>query len=294
MDDGETCLVHTVDFFTPVVDDPYDYGRISAANSLSDIYAMGARPLSALSIVAFPIGKLGPDVLAEIMQGALSVTGKAGIPVIGGHSIDDAEPKFGLAVTGMVKRDNIVSNAGARPGDVLLLTKPLGSGIYTTAIKQEKLAEEKMKAVVGVMTTLNKKASEAMVSVGVNAATDVTGFGMIGHLREMMLASGVSAMVTAEQVPCLPDLEDLIMDGCVPGGTANNLAFANNFVDWSGPVSEPLRYILCDAQTSGGLIISCPPHKREELQEELRRQGLSAPAIGVVFDGPAGALAVVS
>lgn len=293
LDDGRTCLVHTVDFFTPVVDDPYDYGRIAAANSLSDVYAMGAKPLSALSIIGFPIGKLGREMMAEILRGGFDVAAKAGIPVVGGHSIDDREPKFGLAVTGIVEKDRIVTNSGARPGDVLLLTKPLGSGIYTTAIKQGKLPEEETKGVIGIMSALNRKASEAMVKVGVNACTDVTGYGMIGHLHEMLAASNVSAFVTAEQVPHMPGLEELIRDGCVPGGTANNLQYARKFADWGSSVDEITRYILCDAQTSGGLIISCAREKQIELQAMLKEQGLNAPVIGVVFDGPAGAVAVV-
>ena len=286
------CLIQTVDFFTPVVDDPFDYGMIAAANSISDVYAMGGKPICAMGIVAWPIGKHGHEAMAEILKGGYEKAAEAGVPVIGGHSIDDAEPKFGLAVSGIVEKDNLVTNAGARPGDVLMLTKPIGSGIYTTALKQEKASEQQVKVVTEVMGMLNKNACEAMVEVGVNGCTDVTGYGLLGHLNEMMLASNAAAIVNMNQIPFLPDLEDLAMAGAVPGGTINNLNYADNFTDWNGDFGELTKMKLVDAQTSGGLLISCPAEKVKEIQLTFKAKGVRAPAIGVVFDGPAGAIIV--
>lgn len=291
LDDG-TCLIQTVDFFTPVVDGAYDYGRIAAANALSDVYAMGGRPICALGIAAWPIGKYGPDLLGEIMRGGQEVCAEAGVPIIGGHSIDDAEPKYGLVVSGIAKREDLVSNAGSRPGDMLVLTKPLGSGIYTTAIKQEKGNEEMERVVIAIMSQLNSAASEAMVSVGVNACTDVTGYGLLGHLHEMMSASGTAAMLTANEVPKLPDLEDLIMKGAVPGGSMGNLRHADSFADWHESIGELQRIVLADAQTSGGLLISCPPGRIEALKAAMKERGARGAVIGVVFDGPAGAVSI--
>jgi len=292
LDDGR-CLVQTVDFFTPVVDDPYDYGQVSAANSLSDIYAMGAVPLYAISIVCFHIGKLGHETLAQILLGAQRKAAEAGVPIIGGHSIEDEEPKFGLAVTGIAEQDSLVRNDGARPGDVLVLTKPIGSGITTTAIKQGKATSEQERMVVEVMTTLNRDAAEVMVEIGVHAATDITGYGLLGHMQEMLEASGVSAIVTAGEVPKLRGLYDLIKDHAVPGGSMTNLLHVEKYVDWHASVDDLTKVILCDAQTSGGLLISCPAEKVQKLLAVLKSRGADAAAIGVVFDGPAGAIGVV-
>ena len=292
LDDG-SCLVQTLDFFTPVLDDPYDYGRVAAANAISDIYAMGARPLYAISIVCFHVRKLGSEVLGKIMLGAQRKAAEAGVPIIGGHSIEDEEPKFGLSVTGIAMVDRIVRNDQAKPGDVLILTKPLGSGIYTTAIKQGKASAKQERLVTGVMAMLNKEASEAMVEVGVNAATDVTGFGLMGHLHEMLKASSVSAIITASQVPLLPDWLELVKAGAVPGGTMTNLSWVDEKVEWNAGVDEYTKVILCDAQTSGGLLISCPERKLEHLRSQFRERGVEASVIGVLFDGPAGAIAVM-
>ncbi len=292
LDDG-SCLVQTLDFFTPVVDDPEDYGRVAAANAISDIYAMGVRPLSALSIVCFPVGKLGREMLAAILRGCQQKAAEAGIPIVGGHSVDDPEPKIGLVVTGLADRDKLVRNDGARPADVLLLTKPLGSGIYTTAIKQGKATPEQTRAVIEVMTALNRAASEAMVEVGVNACTDVTGYGLIGHLGEMLDASGAAAIVVAGEVPRLPGLRDLIMEGCVPGGSMTNLSYADRRADWHPRIDDLTKVILCDAQTSGGLLISCPPKKLGLLRKALMERGVGASTIGILFDGPEGAVGVV-
>lgn len=292
LDDG-TCLVQTLDFFTPVLDDPYDYGRVAAANSISDIYAMGARPLYAISIVCFHVGKLGSDVLGKILLGAQRKAAEAGVPIIGGHSIEDDEPKFGLSVTGIAMVDRLVRNDQAKPGDVLLLTKPLGSGIYTTAVKQGKATKKQERLVTEVMAELNKGACESMVEVGVNAATDVTGYGFLGHLREMLTASAVAAIVTASEVPRLPDLLELIMAGAVPGGSMTNLQWVNEIVEWGSGIDEYTKVVLCDAQTSGGLIISCPARKLERLRSQFRERGVEASVVGVLFDGPPGAIAVM-
>ena len=292
LDEGK-CLVQTTDFFPPVVDDPKTFGRIAAANSISDIYAMGARPLFALAVVCFPIGKLGSEVLAEIMLGGQEKAGEAGISIIGGHSVDDAEPKFGLVVTGIVDKDKLVRNDGAHPGDLLMLTKPIGSGIYTTALKQGKASQQEEGLVVDVMSGLNKAASEAMIEVGVNACTDITGYGLLGHLVEMLEASAAAAIVVDGEVPRLPGLRKMTLEGAVPGGTMMNLRFVEEHADWHPSLDEISRVILCDAQTSGGLLVSCSPDKREAYQSACKKRGVEAPIIGVVFDGPAGAIGVV-
>lgn len=291
--DNGICVIQTVDFFAPVVDDPEDYGRIAAANALSDIYAMGGTPIYALSVVCFPIEKLGRDVLADILRGAQRKAAEAGVSIIGGHSVNDSEPKFGLSVTGLSTVNKLVTNSGARPGDVLLLTKPLGSGIITTALKQGKAAPQQVEAAVEMMSGLNKDASEVMVEVGVHACTDVTGFGLIGHMQEMLKAGRVAAIVTEGEVPRLPGLRDLALAGAVPGGTMANMRFVEAQTDWHPSIDELDRVILCDAQTSGGLLISCPPDRVDQLREALGERGVDAPVIGVVFDGPAGAIVVV-
>jgi selenide,water dikinase len=292
LDDG-TCLIQTLDFFTPIVDDPFDYGRIAAANALSDVYAMGGKPISALSIVAWSIEKLGHGPLVQVLNGAQEVCNSAGVPIIGGHSIDDREPKFGLVVIGTARQDELINNGGARPGDMLILTKPLGSGIYTTAMKQGKATDQMAKAVIAVMTRLNKDAAEAMQEAGVNAATDVTGYGLIGHLHEMMAASGVSAILTSSQVPTLPDLEDLALKGAVPGGTIANLNHTESYADWHESIGELRKFVLTDAQTSGGLLISCPPAQYPALKKAFDRRQMKPDVIGAVFDGPAGSVSVV-
>jgi selenide,water dikinase len=292
--DNGLCLVQTIDFFTPVVDDPYDYGRISAANALSDIYAMGAKPLYAISVVCFHVGKLGREPLARILLGAQRKAAEAGVPIIGGHSIEDDEPKFGLSVTGIVDQpDKLVRNSGAKPGDVLVLTKPLGSGIITTAIKQGKATPKQVKTVVEMMSALNREASEAMVEVGVHAATDITGFGLLGHLHEMLESSGVSAIVTEEEVPRLPGLRELVENRAVPGGSMTNLHHVEPYVDWHSKIDDVIKVILCDAQTSGGLLIACPNKKLHKLLAAMRKRSVDAVAIGIVFDGPVGAIGVV-
>lgn len=291
--DADRALVATVDFFTPIVDDPYTFGRIAAANALSDVYAMGARPLFALNLVSFPRAHLGEGVLSEIVRGGGETARLAGVAVIGGHSIDDPEPKFGMCVIGEVAPGAMVLNSTARAGDVLVLTKPLGTGIIATAIKRGHASEDVIEAAVRSMTTLNRGAAEAMLDVGVHAATDVTGYGLLGHLREMARASGLSARVVASSVPLLPGAEALSRDGFVPGGTKRNMNDVAADVTWNDAVDPTLRALLCDAQTSGGLLIAVAPEKADALLERLR--GAETPAasvVGEMVEGPAGSLVV--
>ena len=289
----DRALVVTVDFFTPIVDDAFDYGRIGAANSLSDVYAMGARPLFALNLVAFPRKLLGEGILERIIEGGASVCREAGIPVLGGHSIDDPEPKFGMVVVGEVQTERVVTNAAARPGDRLVLTKPIGSGVVATAIKADAASETDIARAVEVMTTLNRAASEAMGQVGVRAATDVTGYGLLGHLRSMLKASGVAATVESGAVPLLPGALDLAAGGHVPGGTRRNLADLEPDLTWARSVDEPLRILLGDAQTSGGLLIAAPAESVDALLTRLSAAGTPAAAVvGEVVDGPPGSITV--
>jgi selenide,water dikinase len=256
----DLALVQTVDFFTPVVDDPYDFGRIAAANALSDVYAMGARPLSALSLVAFPLERLGADVLEAILRGGVDVVGAAGAMVVGGHSIDDAEPKFGLAVAGLVHPDELITNAGGRAGDTLVLTKPLGVGAIVTALKRGlDGAEELLGAAVATMAALNDHASAGARTAGARAMTDVTGFGLAVHLQQLAHASSVAAEVTADAVPAIDGVEELLADeASVSGGSRRNREHASAFTRFSADVPEWRRRLLTDATTSGGLLVAAP------------------------------------
>jgi selenide, water dikinase len=251
-------LVLTVDFFTPIVDDPRAFGQIAAANSLSDVYAMGGRPIAMLSIVGFPRDKLPMTVLGEVLRGGAEKAREAGVSVVGGHSIDDAEPKVGYAVVGLVHPGRVWRNVGARPGDGLVLTKPLGTGIISTAIKQGKAPERAMTAAVRTMATLNRSAAEAAAKVPVHAVTDVTGFGLLGHLQEMTHGSKVRARLHADRILLLPDVVELAEAGLVPGGTRRNLHAAAETVRWDPGISEALRCVIGDAQTSGGLLVATP------------------------------------
>ena len=255
--DGKVIL-QTVDFFTPIVDDPYTFGQISAANSLSDIYAMGGKPLFALNIVAFPIQKPSNTILSDIMQGGADKASEAGIPIVGGHSIDDNEPKYGLVVTGEVSESSVWTNTGAKPGDSLILTKPIGTGVISTAIKKEKANDTVLESAVKSMTMLNKKASETLQAFEPNAVTDVTGFGLIGHLMEICKNSQVSANINFSEINFLPGAFELANQGIIPGGTKRNLNYAEKFVEFNESLSTTQRLLVCDAQTSGGLLISLP------------------------------------
>ncbi len=297
----DVALVETVDIFTPIVDDPYDYGRIAAANALSDVYAMGARPISALSFIAWPMAERGPDELGDILRGAADVCRLANIVIAGGHSIVDKEPKFGLFVTGLSHPKAIVTNAGGRPGDVLVLTKPLGTGVLTTAVKRGVMPPEELRQAIESMASLNRAACEAMLAVGVQACTDVTGFGLLGHLGNVLRASSASrgqpvgARLHIDEIPWLDHAVDLAAENICPGGSRRNLEFAAPHVNFSSSIPEHMRLLMADAQTSGGLLIAVAPHKLDALLVELSHRDVAARAvIGelLAMDEP-GAIAVI-
>jgi selenide, water dikinase len=253
----DVALVQTIDFFTPLVDDPYDFGRIAAANALSDVYAMGGRPLTAMNVVAFPLEQLGGDVLRDILRGGLDVVEAAGAALVGGHSIDDAEPKYGLAVTGVVDPRTLVTNAGGRAGDALVLTKPLGVGAIVTARKRGAADDALVSDAVAVMTALNDAASAAAVGAGAHAMTDVTGFGLLGHLHNLARESGLAAEVVAADVPAIDGVEDLLADaGAVSGGSRRNAGYAAEFTTFADGVAPWRQRLLADATTSGGLLVA--------------------------------------
>lgn len=278
----DLALVLTVDFFTPVVDDPYSFGAIAAANALSDVYAMGGRPLVALNIAAFPSRRLPLEILAEILKGGAAKAAEAEVCIVGGHTIDDPEPKYGLAVTGLIDPRQVITNSGAKPGGLLVLTKPLGVGIITTAIKRGRASPEVIAYVTEVMAKLNKGGAEAMLKVGVDACTDVTGFGLLGHLREMTNASGVGATLFLEKVPVINEAWELAREGIVPGGTRANHQYLEGGIVWRD-ISPEEQLILCDAQTSGGLLIAVQESNADRLLDHLRRhRTLEAVVIGKI------------
>ena len=281
-------VVETADFFHPVVDDPFQFGAIAAANALSDIWAMGARPLFALNLVSFP-SNLPLSMLSEILAGGRSKAAEAGIPILGGHSLQDPEPKYGMAVTGVVHPKKILRNVGAKPGDVLVLTKPLGSGIATTAIKRGGASKELTARVTEVMAQLNKQAGQVFASgkFKVNALTDVTGFGLLGHLLEMMTGSKARAEISFSAVPVLEGILDLAGKEIVPGGSKANLDFVAAKVHFDEGLSQPARWVLADAQTNGGLLASVPSKDAPKAMRLLARAGIHAAAIGEVKRGPA-------
>ncbi len=275
----ELALVLTTDFFTPIVDDPYDFGAVAAANALSDVYAMGGQPLAALSIVGFPDTALPPEVLVDILRGATDKAAEAGIAIVGGHTIKSDEPIFGLAVTGKVAPDRVLSNDKAQPGDVLILTKPLGLGIITTAAKngQDKLGA--ITAAIQVMTMLNRAAGEVIAQHGAHALTDVTGFGLLGHLRNVVAASKVSARVYLARVPVLAPAWEYVRAGIAPGGTHANHRFLAEFVTYGADLSREEQLILCDAQTSGGLLAAVAPDQAEAVLASLRAANVPVAAM---------------
>lgn len=289
----EIALVQTVDVITPVVDDPATFGAIAAANSVSDIYAMGARPLYALAVVGFPKACLPLDVLAEILRGGAAKMAEAGVPVIGGHTLDDKEPKYGLSVTGIVHPDRVLTNAGARPGDRLILTKPIGTGLITTAAKRDQASQEVLDEAVRTMAFLNKPAAEVASEYRVSACTDVTGFGLLGHLREMVSASGVDARVYVSRVPVLPGVPELAEKDLFPGGTYRNMASVEGLVTWAPHLAEWQRLLLCDAQTSGGLLFGVSAQAAAAMLAALREAGVHAAEVGEVIAGT-GRVEVVS
>ena len=282
----ELAIVETVDFFPPVVDDPFVFGEIAAANALSDIWAMGARPLFALNLVGFPRA-LPLDTLGRILAGGQSKAEEAGIPVLGGHSIDDPEPKYGLAVTGVVHPKKVLTNAGAKVGDALILTKPLGTGIGTTAIKRQLASPELMDRLVDVMRTLNRAAGEVFASgkVKVNALTDVTGFGLLGHLGEMMAGAGARAVISLDRIPILEGVPELARSGVVPGGTKNNLEHAEREVEFPDGLPLDVKLVLADAQTNGGLLASVPMKEVIRALRLLEKAKVPGYVIGAVVKG---------
>ncbi len=283
----DQALVQTVDFFTPIVDDPYAFGQIAATNALSDIYAMGGKPLTSLALVCFP-DKADLEILERILAGGLSKMIEAGCTVIGGHSIRDEETKFGYSVTGLIDPKRVLANAGAQPGDALIFTKALGTGVISTAIKKGKAQPEWIDAAVESMTTLNKRAAEVIQqgNFRVHAMTDITGFGLIGHAREMALASNVSFRLKAQSIPLLPGAEECVRAGYIPGGLKNNRDFAECMVAYESSLSDELKALLFDPQTAGGLFISVAAEDSEKLLGELRAAGVQASNIGEVIESP--------
>jgi len=291
-------LVQTVDFFTPIVDDATTWGRISATNALSDVYAMGAEPLTALSVVGWPRETLPLDLLGDVLAGGSEVLNEAGCVLLGGHTVDDPEPKYGLAVTGLVHPEDLVTNDAAKPGDVLMLTKPLGTGVIATAIKRDIVEPDVESAAVATMTELNAGAAKAMRRIGIKAATDVTGFGLLGHLGEVVRSSSVSAELSASAVPMLPGVADLIAADVVPGGTMRNLESVQKYTDFVD-VSRSMQIALADAQTSGGLLVAVEAPLADALTQALLEEGVTGARIGSIVErefahGPSGRILVTA
>ncbi len=287
--DDDRALVATLDYFTPIVDDPYDWGRIAATNAMSDVYAMGGTPFLGLNIVNWPIDDLPAEMLGRVLQGGVDAAGAVGVPVLGGHSITDPEPKYGMVVLGFVDPRRMLRNSTAAAGDSLVLTKPLGLGMISTAVKRGVATDEMLTTAIELMTTPNRAASEAVNEVGADAATDVTGFGLLGHLHRMLLASGVAAEIDASAVPLIDGALDLARSGVVPGGTQRNHAYVAPHVDW-GDLTEPEQLLLADAQTSGGLLVAT--READSLIAALDARGVDARTIGSVIVGTPGRVRV--
>ncbi len=278
----DLALVQTVDFFPPIVDDPYQFGRIAAANALSDVYAMGGRPVTALNIVGFPDGTMPESLLGDILRGGNEKIEEAGAVVVGGHSVKDRELKYGVAVTGLIDPNKIITNAGAQPGDVLYLTKPLGTGLITTGIKREAIGPELVELVTAQMAQLNRDAAEAMLAVGVHAATDITGFGLLGHGFEMADGSGVTIRLYAAKLPLLPEATRLAAEGMIPGGANANRDYLADKVRVAESVDRNVEHVLYDPQTSGGLFIAVPRDRVTQFEQELKKRDCFGQAIGQV------------
>lgn len=291
----ELALVQTVDFFTPVVDDPYRFGQIAAANSLSDLYAMGAKPLTALNLICFPISKQPLSIMEEILRGGFDKIREAGAALIGGHSVEDPEPKYGLAVTGVIDPRKMITTANARPGDRLVLTKPLGTGVITTALKGEVLTVEEAAAAIDGMAALNAAAGEAMIAQGATACTDITGFGLLGHLNELLISSGLSARLDSTAVSFYPGTLQAAAQGLIPGGAYRNLEYYQKAVKWEGDpeAKDDMLILLADPQTSGGLLIAIPPQRLEGLLSMLDQAGVTGRVVGTIEKGPAGKITVI-
>ena len=290
----EVALVQTVDFFTPIVDDPFTFGQIAAVNALSDVYAMGGTPLTALNLVAFPIKTLSPNVLKEILLGGLSKMEEAGVALVGGHTVEDPEVKYGLAVIGVIHPKKILTNAKSIPGDQLVLTKPLGTGIISTALKGRKASEEALQKMVESMVALNRKASEAMQAFGAHACTDITGFGFIGHALEMAMASQVGMVIHSEKIPIFPEAMEYARMGFIPGGAHSNRQFFSCRINVHSDVPPLLVDLLFDPQTSGGLLISLPSAEAEGLVERLKKEGhMDSCIVGEVVEGAPGTIEII-
>jgi len=290
----DLAIIQTLDFFTPIVDDPYTFGQIAAVNALSDVYAMGGKPLTAMNIICFPVNILDIDILHRILLGGLDKMNEAGVTLVGGHSVDDPELKYGLSVTGIIHPEKVLLNRGARPGDMLVLTKALGTGIVSTAVKGEEASPELTALSVKSMTTLNRMAAEAILETGgVNACTDVTGFGLLGHACEMIEGSETGIIIHASSVPVFPGLRELVEMGFVPGGLYRNKNFRISVIDVSPDCPEWLLDILFDPQTSGGLLIALPEPQASALVKKMRAAGITEAAIiGEVTSGPKGRILV--
>lgn len=288
----DRALVVTADFFTPIVDDPHAFGRIAGANALSDVYAMGGRPLFVLNLVGFPRNLLSEGILDEILRGGSEITREVGVPTLGGHTIDDAEPKFGMVAVGEVHPDRMVTNTGAEPGDVLVLTKPIGSGVIATAIKKDAATDVVVTNAIDIMATLNRAGAEAMVEAGVRCGTDVTGFGLLGHLHRLLKASGLAAQVTSQHVPIMQGARELVEAGHIPGGTKRNLDDLASVVSFDASVDEVTRTLLGDAQTSGGLLMCVRPDRVDGLLANLDGKTPVAAVIGRVVEGDPGVVRV--
>ena len=289
----DRAIVATVDFFTPIVDDAYDFGRIAAANAFSDVYAMGGTPLLALNLVGWPRDKLPYELLGDVLRGGSDIAKEAGAFVLGGHSVDDPEPKYGMVAIGEVHPDKIVTLARAQAGDVLVLTKPIGTGVLSTALKRDLATVADLAPAVTSMTTLNAGASRAMLAVGVHAATDVTGFGLLGHLHNMLSASGVSATLDSSAIPLMAGAADVVRKGAIPGGTKRNREALSPYVTFAPSVDEVVRVLLFDAQTSGGLLIAVPADRAAVLRKALEKEKtIAAAPIGRVALGTPGTIAV--
>ena len=286
----DTALIMTVDFFPPITDDPFEFGSIAAANALSDVYAMGGKPLVALNICGFP-SSLDKAILGEVLRGGYAKTAEADCLIVGGHTVDDPEPKYGLSVVGILEPGKQITNAGARVGDSLILSKPLGTGIITTACKQGRVDPDVLQGAVDNMATLNRGAAEAMTKVGVHSCTDITGFGLMGHLKSMVKGSGVCAEINLNSVPTLPGTLELLEQGIAPGGTGRNRDSVADTVRWHPDLTDNDQLLLCDAQTSGGLLMAVSADKEEQLLAELTAHGTPcATVVGRITDGPAGTI----
>ena len=289
----DLAIVLSLDFFTPIVDDPYTFGQIAAANSLSDVYAMGGTPITAMNIICFPIKKMDISILQEVLRGGLDKMREAEVLLVGGHSVEDNELKYGLSVTGTIHPEKVLYNKGARPGDKLILTKALGTGIINTALKGGLADEDSVAQSIECMSTLNRKAAELMVEAEVHACTDVTGFGLLGHACEMIENGDVGMVIDSSAVPFLTGTREYADMGLIPGGTLRNRDFRIHMVDNAAGISDVLMLMLFDAQTSGGLLISASGHGTETLLERLHQQGVQGAAIiGEVVDKPKGRIVI--